>query len=229
MHAQSLHPWQQEHAFLGDHHLRYEHRTWLVVGLTASMMIIEIVGGIIYGSMALLADGWHMSAHLGALSIAALSYRFARLHVADPRFSFGTGKIGELTGYSSAMLLALIAALIGYQSAIRLLNPVSVGFDPATAIAVAGLVVNLGSAWLLRDGRGDHHRHKQVEHPNHYNDHNLRAAYLHVLADTLTSVLAIVGLLAGPVRVGLDGSSDGHRAAGYSAELIAHAAYSPTH
>ena len=95
MHAQSLHPWQQEHEFLGGHHLRYEHRTWLVVGLTAGMMIIEIVGGIIYGSMALLADGWHMSAHLGALSIASLSYRFARLHVADPRFSFGTGRLAS--------------------------------------------------------------------------------------------------------------------------------------
>lgn len=196
MHIHSLDTWRHEHVFLGERHEHNERRTWLVVGLTAVTMVAEIVGGTIYGSMALIADGWHMSTHAGALAIAALSYRFARRHTADPRFSFGTGKVGELAGYSSAIILGLIALLIGYESLVRLLNPVSISFDQATAIAVLGLSVNLGSAWLLREGHGDHHHHPGEE-PHHHHDHNLRGAYLHVLADALTSVLAIVGLLAG--------------------------------
>jgi cation diffusion facilitator family transporter len=182
--------------FLGEHHERNERRTWLVVGLTAVMMVAEIIGGTIYGSMALVADGWHMSTHAGALAIAAVSYRFARRHAAEPRFSFGTGKVGELAGYSSAIVLTLIALLIGCESMVRILNPVTISFDQATAIAVLGLAVNLGSAWLLWERHDVHHHHNGEDHHHDHRDHNLRAAYLHVLADALTSVLAIVGLLA---------------------------------
>jgi cation diffusion facilitator family transporter len=209
MHSHTLNHWQHEHVFLGEHHDRHERRTWLVVGLTAAMMVAEIVAGTIFGSMALVADGWHMSTHAAALAIAALAYRFARRHAHDPRFSFGTGKVGELAAFSSAIILALIALLIGYESVVRLMNPVSIQFGEATVVAVIGLAVNLASAWLLA---GDHHhghhhhqdhgghRHHGHEHGNHHHhggDTNIRAAYLHVLADALTSVLAIVALLAG--------------------------------
>jgi cation diffusion facilitator family transporter len=209
MHTHSLESWQHSHVFLGRRHDANERRTWLVVGLTAVMMVAEIVGGAIYGSMALVADGWHMSTHAGALTIGALAYRFARRHAHDERFGFGTGKLGELAGYSSAMILAMIALLIGYQSAQRLVDPVAIGFDQAIAIAVIGLAVNLASAWLLRDepiqnkhgndeSHDGHHLQDQGHHhQHHHHDHNLRAAYLHVLADALTSVLAITALLAG--------------------------------
>ena len=206
MHTHSIETWQHEHVFLGDKHERNERRTWFVVALTAVMMVGEIIGGTIYGSMALIADGWHMSTHAGALAIAALAYRFARSHARDPRFSFGTGKLGELAGYSSAIILALVALLIGYESVLRILNPIPISFDQATLIAVLGLAVNLLSAWLLRDNHEHHHTHHHhdgdddVEHDHHQDhasDHNLRAAYLHVLADAMTSVLAIAGLLAG--------------------------------
>lgn len=190
MHTHSLANWTHDHAFLGAKHVENERRTWLVVALTTVMMVGEIIGGTLYGSMALVADGWHMSTHAGALAIAALAYRYARKHLRDTRFAFGTGKLGELAGYSSALLLGMVALLIGYQSAMRLFNPVAIGFDEATVIAVVGLGVNLASAWLLRD----EHEH---ERDHHHHDHNLRAAYLHVLADALTSVLAIVALLMG--------------------------------
>jgi cation diffusion facilitator family transporter len=155
-------------------------------------MLVEIIGGTIFGSMALVADGWHMSTHAGALAIAALAYRFARRHAHDERFAFGTGKLGELAGFSSAIILAMIALLIGYESALRLLNPVPISFDQAIAIAVVGLVVNLLSAWLLRDEHDHEHRHAHTER-----QHQHDAAYLHVVADALTSVLAITALLAG--------------------------------
>lgn len=192
MHTHSLTHWTHGHSFLGAKHVENERRTWLVVALTAAMMVGEIAGGMLYGSMALVADGWHMSTHAGALAVAALAYRYARSHVQDARFSFGTGKLGELAGYSSALILGVIALLIGYESTARLLNPVAISFDEATVIAVIGLGVNLASAWLLRD----RHEHAH-EHGHHHHDHNLRAAYLHVLADATTSVLAIVALLAG--------------------------------
>ncbi|TXL69996.1 CDF family Co(II)/Ni(II) efflux transporter DmeF [Vineibacter terrae] len=204
MHHHSLDTWRHEHVFLGARHDDHERRTWLVVGLTAAMMAIEIVGGLVFGSMALLADGWHMSTHAGALAIAALAYRYARTHARDPRFAFGTGKLGDLAGFTSAIVLAFIAALIGYESAMRLLEPVAIRFDEAIAIAVVGLGVNLLSAWLL--GHPDSHGHGHGHHADHghdehhhigHHDHNARAAYWHVLADALTSVLAIVGLLAG--------------------------------
>lgn len=214
MHTHSVESWQHPHVFLGAKHERHERRTWFVVGLTAAMMVAEIVGGTLFGSMAVVADGWHMSTHAGALAIAALAYRFARLHARDARFTFGTGKIGELAAFSSAIILALIAALIGYESALRLYQPVSIHFEEATWLAVIGLGVNLASVWFLHDS--DHHHAQQTEeadddardhghehghdHDHHHgpaHDSNIRAAYMHVLADAVTSVLAIAGLLAG--------------------------------
>lgn len=219
MHSHSLESWQHSHVFLGAKHDRHERRTWFVVALTATMMVAEIVGGTIYGSMAVVADGWHMSTHAGALAIAALAYRFARRHSRDARFSFGTGKVGELAAFTSAIILALIAALIGYESVLRLYEPVAIHFVEATWLAVVGLGVNLASVWFLHDsdhhhthhghgeahehhhdhdhGRDHHHRHHQGHAPAHAEDSNLRAAYMHVLADAMTSVLAIAGLLAG--------------------------------
>jgi cation diffusion facilitator family transporter len=201
MHHDALHQWQHDHVFLGDNHDRHEQRTWLVVGLTAAMMVAEIVAGTIFGSMSLVADGWHMSTHAAALAIAALAYRFACKHAHDLRFSFGTRKVGELAAFSSAIILALIALLIGYESLVRLMNPVPIQFGEATVVAVIGLAVNLASAWLLagdHHGHEDHHHgHTHGDHHHHGGDTNIRAAYLHVLADALTSVLAIVALLAG--------------------------------
>jgi cation diffusion facilitator family transporter len=197
MHSHSLHDWAHDHVFLGAAHERNERRTQLVVGLTAIMMVVEIVGGTIFGSMALLADGWHMSTHAAALLIAAIAYRYARTHARDPRFAFGTGKLGDLAGFTSAIVLAMVALMIGYESALRLFNPVSIHYGEATAIAAVGLGVNLLSAWLLdagHHGHDDAHTHAHDHH--HHHDHNMRSAYWHVLADALTSVLAIVGLLA---------------------------------
>ncbi|MBE0693456.1 MAG: CDF family Co(II)/Ni(II) efflux transporter DmeF [Aquamicrobium sp.] len=193
-----------DHVFLGDRHRRNERRVWLVIALTASMMVIEIVAGTIYGSMALVADGWHMSTHAGAMLITALAYVYARRHARDARFTFGTGKLGDLAGFASAVILALIALLIGWESFWRLANPVPISFEQAIAVAVVGLIVNLASAWLLKDdhahhhyGHGHHHDHHAHHHHGPARDNNLRAAYLHVLADALTSVLAIAALLLG--------------------------------
>jgi cation diffusion facilitator family transporter len=196
MHSQSLDSWRHDHVFLGDDHARNERRTWLVVVLTAATMVVEIAAGLAFGSMALLADGWHMSTHAGALAIAAFAYRYARRHAGDPRFAFGTGKLGDLAGFASAVALALIATLIGFESLQRLVDPVAIAFDKAIAVAVAGLAVNLLCAWLLR--QVPHHEHHDHDaHDHHHHDHNLRGAYLHVLADALTSVLAIFGLVVG--------------------------------
>jgi cation diffusion facilitator family transporter len=200
MHTQTLGRWQHSHVFLGPRHDENERRTWAVVALTAVTMVAEIVGGTMFGSMALVADGWHMATHAGALAMAALAYRFARRHAEDGRFGFGTGKFGDLAGYSSAMILAVIALLVGFESVARLLNPVSIGFDQAIAIAAVGLAVNLASAWLLHEGPAHGHHtegHDHLHHHQHHHDHNLHAAYAHVLADALTSVLAIAALLAG--------------------------------
>lgn len=193
-----------EHVFLGDDHRRNERRVWLVIALTASMMVIEISAGTVYGSMALVADGWHMSTHAAAMSIAALAYFYARRHARDPRFSFGTGKLGDLAGFASAVVLALIALLIGWESFVRLVNPISIGFGQAIGVAVVGLIVNLGCALLLKNEHGgEHHHHAGPRHREdnrdrgHARDNNLRAAYLHVLADALTSILAIVALALG--------------------------------
>jgi cation diffusion facilitator family transporter len=207
MHSHSMKGWQHRHDFLGAAHDRHERRTWIVVALTATMMVAEIIAGTVYGSMALLADGWHMSTHAAALTITALAYRLARRHADDVRFSFGTGKVGELAAFASAIILALIALLIGYESAIRLFNPVSIRFDEAMLVAAIGLVVNLLSAWLLSAGGGhdhthhvhhdDHHDQDHDHHHGHAHDSNIRAAFAHVAADALTSVLAILALLGG--------------------------------
>ncbi len=195
MHSHTLDDWRHDHVFLGGAHERNERRTWFVVGLTAAMMVAEIAGGTIFGSMALLADGWHMSTHAGALAIAAFAYRFARRHARDPRFAFGTGKLGDLAGFASAVVLALVALMIGYESAMRLFQPVAIHYAEATAIAGVGLGVNLLSAWMLGAGHDHDHDHDHDDH-HHDHDHNLRAAFWHVMADALTSVLAIAALLA---------------------------------
>ncbi len=203
MHGHSVQDWQHRHVFLGAAHDKHERQTWIVVGLTAAMMVAEIVAGTVYGSMALLADGWHMSTHAAALTISALAYRLARRHAEDARFSFGTGKLGELAGFASAIILALIALLIGYESAIRLFNPVSIRFDEAILVAFIGLTVNLASAWLLSSGGNtahddhDDHHHDHSHSHGHGHDSNIRAAFAHVAADALTSVLAILALLGG--------------------------------
>lgn len=208
MHTHSVAPWAHEHVFLGEAHGANERRTWLVVGLTLFMMVVEIGGGSLFGSMAVVADGWHMSTHAAALAIAALAYRFASRHARDARFSFGTGKLGELAAFASAVILAVVALLIGAESLGRLFAPVAIRFDEAIAIAVAGLLVNLASAWLLSGGHA-HGRHAHgvdkdhtpgdasaAQH-GHDHDTNLRAAFVHVVADALTSVLAIAALLGG--------------------------------
>jgi len=185
---------RHEHFFLGDNHARNERRTWMVIAITATMMVVEIVAGNLYGSIALMADGWHMSTHAAALLIAALAYRYARKHARNRRFSFGTGKLGDLAGFASAVVLALIALLIGWESFLRFQSPVTINFEEATMVAVAGLIVNLACAWLLKD---DHHGHDHAHGHSVGKDQNLRAAYLHVLADALTSVLAIGALVLG--------------------------------
>ena len=139
MHAHRLADWSHDHVFLGEAHDRNERRTWMVVGLTAAMMVVEIAGGMIFGSMALLADGWHMSTHAAALAIAAGAYRYARRHARDARFAFGTGKLGDLAGFASAIVLAMVSLGIGYESTMRLFQPVAIHYGEAVAIAVVGL------------------------------------------------------------------------------------------
>ncbi|MEO6842365.1 MAG: CDF family Co(II)/Ni(II) efflux transporter DmeF [Bradyrhizobium sp.] len=195
MHSHSLDQWTHDHVFLGQRHERNERRTWFVVALTVAMMIGEITAGTLFGSMALLADGWHMATHAAALGIAALAYFFARQHARSARFSFGTGKFGDLAAFSSAIILGLIAVQIAYESATRLFHPVPIAFGEAIPIAVLGLVVNLASAWLLRDDHDHHHGHGHSHDAHHQHDNNLRAAYIHVLADAATSVLAIAALV----------------------------------
>lgn len=190
------------HNFLGADHDRNARRTLAVVALTLVMMVVEIVAGYLTGSMALLADGFHMATHAGALGIAAAAYAFARRHAEDASYSFGTGKVGDLGGFASALILGLVALGIGGESVIRLFEPTQVQFGTASLIAVVGLMVNLISALLLTGGAGHtpghgHHHHDHTHGHGHGEDNNLRSAYVHVLADALTSVLAIVALLAG--------------------------------
>jgi cation diffusion facilitator family transporter len=215
MHSHTLQQWQHSHDF-GGRSGRAERRTTWVMLLTAAMMLIEIVAGSVYGSMALLADGWHMATHVAAFGIAVFAYRYARNHAANPRFSFGTGKVTSLGGFASAVALAVVALVMALESLMRVFEPGAIRFNEAIAVAVAGLLVNLVCGYMLHDGAGHDHDHGHGHdhdndhdhddpaaggragldsHPHH--DHNLRAAYLHVLADALTSVFAIVALLCG--------------------------------
>ncbi|HWE47914.1 MAG TPA: CDF family Co(II)/Ni(II) efflux transporter DmeF [Caulobacteraceae bacterium] len=220
MSAQSIDAFRHEHVFLGAQHDRNARKTWWVIGICGAMMAAEIGGGTLFHSMALVADGLHMSTHAGALLIAAVAYSYARRHARDERFTFGVGKLGDLGAFSSALVLALIAALIAFECVQRLLHPVRIAFNEAIPIAALGLAVNLTTAWLLRDdhdhahGHGDHHgpadTHDHAHdhdhdhdhdhahgHHDHHRDLNLRAAYVHVLADAAVSVLAVIGLVAG--------------------------------
>ncbi|WP_306579515.1 CDF family Co(II)/Ni(II) efflux transporter DmeF [Pseudomonas sp.] len=199
MATQTSDRWQHSHQFHTSN-LGAERKTRLAVWLTAVMMVAEIAGGWFFNSMALLADGWHMSSHALALGLSLLAYAAARRYAADRRFAFGTWKIEILGGYSSALLLLGVAGLMVFQSVERLLAPGPIHYDEAIFIAVIGLAVNLICAWLLRDDHHhhDHHGHDHHhDHGHHHHDLNLRSAYLHVVADAATSVLAIVALLAG--------------------------------
>lgn len=202
---------QQSHDFLSREHDANARRTHWVIGLTAVTMVAEIIAGYVTGSMALLADGFHMATHAGALSIAAFAYAYARRHANNPSFSFGTGKVGDLAGFASAMALGLVAIGIASESVSRFFQPTTVAFGEATIVAIVGLLVNIVSALLLSGGhhhghshgQDHHHDHEAHDHEahghvgNHGHDNNLRSAYFHVLADALTSVLAIAALLAG--------------------------------
>ncbi|KAF2410922.1 cation diffusion facilitator family transporter [Pseudomonas antarctica] len=183
-----------EHVFLGSAHDENAKRTLWVVMLTVVMMVAEIAAGALTGSMALLADGFHMATHAGALGIAAAAYAYAKRNASNSRYSFGTGKVGDLGGFASALILALVSLGIGVESVMRLLQPTEVQFGTATLIAVVGLAVNIASALLLGHGHSHGHDH---DHDPHGHDNNMRSAYVHVLADALTSVLAIAALLAG--------------------------------
>lgn len=213
MHTRSLEPWQHRHVFDQDRRRGGERRVLIVACLTAVMMSVEIAAGVAFGSMALLADGLHMGSHFAALGIAYGAYVYARRHANDRRFSFGTGKVNALAGYSSALLLLVFALIMAGESVARLFNPVPIAFGEALVVAVIGLAVNAVSAMMLGHGEpllqgteshhhhGHSHDHQHAEsHPHHHDDrhdHNLRGAYLHVLADAVTSILAIVALLGG--------------------------------
>ena len=212
MDQDSLKQWQHEHNFSSINE-KGERRTKYVLILTAVTMVAEIVAGTIFGSMALLADGWHMGTHVAAFLITIYAYRFARKHQNNPDYAFGTGKVGVLGGFTSAIALVIVALLMLVESVHRIIEPTNIQFDAAIGVAVLGLLVNVASAFILKDhhdhshGHSHDHSHHHAdhghvhdhthEHDNHHHDHNLHAAYMHVLADALTSMLAIVALLAG--------------------------------
>ena len=191
MHTQQLSGWTHDHVFGQDRKRAGEKRMLLIVVITAVMMVVEIAAGLIYGSMALLADGLHMASHATALGIAVFAYVISRRLASDRRFAFGVGKINSLAGFASAVMLLGFALVMVIESTDRLMNPLSIAFDQALVVAVVGLVVNGASAWVLISTPHEH------GHGHDHHDHNLRGAYLHVLADAVTSLLAIVALLAG--------------------------------
>jgi len=208
MHTDPLEHWRHDHVFRQDHKRAGEARTLAVVAITAVMMVIEIIAGLAYGSMALLADGLHMASHAAALGIAVLAYVISRRLAHDRGFVFGVGKINSLAGFTSAVILMGFALLMVSESVDRLINPHAIAFDQALLVATVGLLVNGACAWILMStphehghghGHGHDHGHDHGDHHDHsqQHDHNLRAAYLHVLADALTSLLAIFALLAG--------------------------------
>ena len=198
MHNHDIENWRHDHTFSQDRRRPGESRTLIVIGITAIMMVVELVAGVIYGSMALLADGLHMASHTAALSISAFAYIYARRNARNSAYSFGTGKVNALGGFTGAVLLAIFAVIMGFESILRMLNPVEIVFNQAIFVAVLGLVVNGACVFILggADNGHDHHNHHAHEH-NHQHDHNLKSAYLHVMADALTSILAIFALLAG--------------------------------
>lgn len=202
MHAETLENWQHSHDFSLANQ-KGEQRTQIVLKLTAITMVVEIIAGSIYGSMALLADGWHMSTHVAAFMITLFAYRYARKHASDPAYTFGTGKVNVLGGFASAIALAVVALVMLIESLQRIVDPHTIQFNEAIFVCCIGLVINVISAFLLKDDHHHHHHHDHHHghddhhHGHHHHDHNMRAAYLHVLADAMTSVLAIVALLSG--------------------------------
>jgi cation diffusion facilitator family transporter len=200
--------WRHEHVFLGAHHARNAAKTRAVIVLCAGTMLAEIAGGALFHSLAVVADGVHMATHVSALAIAAFAYSYASRHARDDRFSFGTGKVGDLAAFASAIVLAIVALGVAGESIARLLRPTAIAFREAIPIAGLGLAVNLLSAFLLREDRGHHHGHEHdhAQDRDHHHDHdhehehrdlNLRAAYVHVMADAGVSALALIGLTAG--------------------------------
>jgi cation diffusion facilitator family transporter len=185
------------HAFGQDQKKRGEIRTIIVIAITATMMVIEITTGVIFGSMALLADGLHMASHAAALTINAFAYVYARRHAHNHAYSFGTGKVNALGGFSGAVLLAIFAIIMAWESIDRLLNPVAIAFNQAILVAVLGLIINGVSVFILGVQHTHTHEHQIKANTDVHQDHNLKAAYLHVLADALTSILAVFALVAG--------------------------------
>ena len=206
MHSNNIQNWHHDHTFGQDQRRPGESRTFIVIAITAVMMIVELFAGVKYGSMALLADGLHMASHTVALGITAFAYVYARRNARSSKYSFGTGKVNALGGFTGAVLLAIFALFMGVESVERLLNPVEIIFNQAIFVAVLGLLVNGASVFILgvdNHVHDHHHNHQhqhqhehEHEHEHHHHDHNLKSAYLHVMADALTSVLAIVALLA---------------------------------
>lgn len=197
MHKDTLENLQHDHDY-SISNARGERRTQYVLILTAITMVAEIIAGSIFGSMALLADGWHMGTHVAAFMITIFAYRYARKHADNPAYAFGTGKVSVLGGFASAVALAVVALVMLVESMHRIIDPQLIRFDSAIGVACLGLFINIVSAILLKDNHEHTHEHEhEHEHHHHHHDHNLRAAYLHVLADALTSVLAIVALLSG--------------------------------
>lgn len=190
MHIKTLEKWQHSHDFAFIHE-KGERRTKQVLVITAITMVVEIVAGKVFGSMALLADGWHMGTHAAAFAITIFAYHYSRKHSGNKEFTFGTGKVSVLGGFASAIALAVVALFMGFESVLRFFEPLQIQFNEAIGVAIIGLLVNLFCAFLLHG----HHTHSH-DH-GHHHDHNLRGAYLHVLADALTSVLAIFALLFG--------------------------------
>jgi cation diffusion facilitator family transporter len=204
MHTESMERWVHDHTFGQDEKKSAEHRTLIVVIITLVTMAVEIAAGIAFGSMALLADGLHMGSHASALTISVFAYYYTRRHSKDAQFNFGTGKVSSLAGFASAVMLVLFALVMAWESIARFISPVAIGFDQAIVVAVLGLIVN-GICLLILGGHGHSHGQRSREddggdhdgHAHEHPDHNFRSAYLHVLADALTSVLAILALLAG--------------------------------
>lgn len=196
MHIYNLEKWRHKHEFTVIHE-KGERRTLLVLIITALAMVVEIAAGTIFGSMALLADGWHMGTHTAAFAITIFAYRYSKRHADNRNFTFGTGKVSVLGGFASAIALAVIALVMGFESIHRFFETPHIRFNEAIGVAILGLLVNILCASLLRIGRGHSHEHAQDTGDHHHHDHNLKGAYLHVLADALTSILAIVALSFG--------------------------------